>query len=105
MRSPPPGSARVYLKMFDIFQTAPIRTSVTMAEHVFQSTIRQTTTVTVPLAGMETVVNLLVRNLCLWFSKKLMFMVCKKSPRTSSLCSHIFLVLRDHGVYMYVVYI
>jgi len=30
---------------------------------------------------------------------------CKKSPRTASLCSHIFLVLRDHGVYMYVVYI
>ena len=26
-------------------------------------------------------------------------------PRTTSLCSHIFLVLRDHGVYMYVVYI
>ena len=25
--------------------------------------------------------------------------------RTTSLCSHIFLVLRDHGVYMYVVYI
>ena len=24
---------------------------------------------------------------------------------TTSLCSHIFLVLRDHGVYMYVVYI
>jgi len=27
------------------------------------------------------------------------------SPRTTSLCSHICLVLRDHGVYMYVVYI
>jgi len=26
-------------------------------------------------------------------------------PRTTSLCSHIFLVLRDHGVYIYVVYI
>jgi len=26
-------------------------------------------------------------------------------PRTTSLCSHIFLVLRDHGVYMYVLYI
>jgi len=30
---------------------------------------------------------------------------CKKSPRTTSLCSHIVLVLQDHGVYMYVVYI
>jgi len=30
---------------------------------------------------------------------------CKKSPRTTSLCSHIFLVPRDHGVYMYDVYI
>jgi len=29
----------------------------------------------------------------------------KKSSRTTSLCSHIFLVLRDHGMYMYVVYI
>ena len=27
------------------------------------------------------------------------------APRTTSLCSHIFLVLRDHGVYMNVVYI
>ena len=60
----PPGSASVYLKMFDIFQTAPIRTSVTMAEHACQSTIRQTTTVTVPRAGMETVANLLVSNKC-----------------------------------------
>jgi len=24
------------------------------------------------------------------------------SPHTTSLCSHIFLVVRDHGVYMYV---
>jgi len=30
---------------------------------------------------------------------------CKGSHRTTSLCSHIFLVLRYHGVYMYVVYI
>ena len=30
---------------------------------------------------------------------------CKTSPRTTSLCSHIFLVLRDHGVYMYDVYV
>ena len=28
-----------------------------------------------------------------------------RSLRTTSLCSHIFLVLMDHGVYMYVVYI
>jgi len=31
-------------------------------------------------------------------------LVCK-SPRTASFCSRMFLVLRDHGVYMYVVYI
>jgi len=30
---------------------------------------------------------------------------CKKPPRTTSLWSHIFLVLKDHGVYIYVVYI
>jgi len=29
---------------------------------------------------------------------------CKKSPRTTSLSSYMFL-LKDHGVYMYVVYI
>ena len=29
---------------------------------------------------------------------------CKKSPRTTSLCSHMLLALRDHGVYLYVVY-
>jgi len=45
-----------------VFQTAPIRTSVTMAEHVFQLTVKQTTTVTVPPAGMETVASLLVRH-------------------------------------------
>jgi len=33
------------------------------------------------------------------------FFIKHNDIRTTSLCSHIFLVLRDHGVYMYVVYI
>ena len=40
-----------------------------------------------------------------FISKLLLFIDISNQDRTTSLCSHIFLVLRDHGVYMYVVYI
>jgi len=38
-------------------------------------------------------------------SVKCLFSGCKNLPRTTLMCSHIILVLRDQGVYMYIVYI